>query len=104
MVARLNDIGPVLAEAWLAELGTFVSPTAAVAAEDLAAAVPAGASVGQLARRFGDDQHTMRIELLEHNLSAPTGIARRTPDNPRPTAQSRFDLPFAQLREMSSSR
>jgi hypothetical protein len=81
-VARLNEVGPQLAERWLAEVGIFPPRARRLRSDDLAEALAASESIRGVARRLGVSSHRVRIEVLRRGLESSNARTR----TPRPSA------------------
>jgi hypothetical protein len=62
-VARLNGVGPALAEAWLAEAGIITRTEPAIPPDVLEAEVESGRSLRSIAQQLGVDHRVVRTEM-----------------------------------------
>lgn len=75
-VARLNEVGPGVAEVWLAEVGIFSPRARQLPAGELQALVAEGTTLQAIARHFGVDVPRVRVELLRHGVDTPAVTAK----------------------------
>ena len=67
-VARRLGVAHTTTSVWLADVGIFVSDTAAISRPEMLAAIKAGKSIRQIATDHGVTDRTVAIELRRHGL------------------------------------